>query len=171
MGGMAVDNAGEIVEYNGRPAVVLSNGTLQDLETRKFVHGNPPGASRITTTERAVELNHTRWHAGRQEALRKAVERATGDSMPDVGAADATIIADMVESVVLDVNVRGDHRVKAAQWVYEQSGMDGRAPRGTAQVSPSEAVAIGAGTAAALLLLAEQEIARRDVVDGQVRDA
>ena len=91
--------------------------------------------------------------------------------MPDVGAADATLIAEMVESVVLDVNVRGDHRVKAAQWVYEQSGMDGRAPRGTAQVSPSEAVAIGAGTAAALLLLAEQEIARRDVVDGQARDA
>lgn len=165
-----VPNAGEVVEYNGRPAIVAKNGTLIDAETRKFVRGNPAALTRIDSA-RGAELAHTRWHAGRQEALRKAVERATGDNMPDVGAADATIIADMVESVVLDVNVRGDHRVKAAQWVYEQSGMDGRAPRGAAPVTPSEVVAIGAGTAAALLALVGAELARRgDVVDGQAVD-
>lgn len=155
------DKGRDVVMYGQRACRVISNGALQDIETGKLVR--PPTVNHlqtIRTSEQGSALAYTRWHGNRQEALRGAVERATGTAMPTIEHADAAIIADMVEGVVLNTDVRADHRTKAAQWVYEQSGMDGRAPRGGADVTPEQAAALG-GVGAAALLVAIAEIERR----------
>lgn len=130
------DKGRDMVMYGGRVCRVISNGALQDTETGRLVR--PPTVSQlqpIRTSERGAELAYARWHGTRQEALRGAVERATGTTMPTIEHADAAVIADMVEGVVLNMEVRADHRVKAAQWVYEQAGMDGKAPKQAADAA------------------------------------
>lgn len=162
------DKGRDVVMYAQRACRVLSNGALQDVETGKMVRPAPNSFDAIKpytvrTTEQAQSLLHTRWHGSRQEALRGAVERATGSAMPTIEHADAAVIADMVEGVVLNVDVRADHRVKAAKWVYEQAGMDGKAPRqSNSDVTPAQAAQIGA--TAAVLAMALDELRRRQAI-------
>lgn len=159
------DKGRPMVMYGQRVCRELSNGALQDAETGRIVRPpTVPLTNTIRTTEQAQAMLYIRWHASRQEALRTAVERATGQAMPTIEHADAAIIADMVEGVVLNVDVRADHRTKAAQWVYEQSGMDGRAPR-QIQDAPPTGPAVDAGKLGAVVDVLFAEMQRRGLVD------
>lgn len=156
----------DLVMYGGETCRVCSNGALQRVRDGVMVRPPTVPLEPIRDTERANQLNWQRWHGNRQDAVRKAVERASGNAMPDIDTADAYIMGDLVETVALNVDVRADHRVKALQMVYEQSGMDGRAPKQT-QNAPSSGIqiSIGADVAAQMMAQLMQQAQSRGILD------
>lgn len=136
--------AGQLVLYGARECRVARNGALIDTETHRFVTPPAPGYSRlepVRTTEQAIALNNARWHAPRQAAAVSAVQDASGnDALDTIDLADSYMMQAIIKEIVLDVDVRADHRVKAWQAVLEQAGMDGRAPKQVASSSPDTTI-------------------------------
>lgn len=123
---------GQIVEFAGQECKVCRNGALMNMETKRFV--TPPAPAfrlePVRTTEGAIALNNARWHAPRQAAAIAAVREAAGnDSLDTIEHVDGYLMQAMISEIVLNQEVRADHRIKAYEMVLEQSGMDGRAPK------------------------------------------
>lgn len=155
------DKGRDLVMYAGETCRVCSNGALQRVRDGVLVRPGDTDVSRlqpVRTSEQGAALAWQRWHGKRQDAVRAAVERASGNAMPDIDTADAYIMADVIETIALNVDVRADHRVKALQLVYEQAGMDGKQPRtaapaaaqpgGTLHIDRDTLVAMAAAVAA-----------------------
>jgi len=125
------DKGRDLVMYAGKVCRVLTNGALQNAETGKMMR--PPYTTQahiIRSTEQAQAMSFQRWHGSRQAAAVEVVRRATNDnSIQDIDAADAYMLGAMVEEIVLNSEVRADHRIKAYEIVLQQAGMDGRAPK------------------------------------------
>lgn len=162
------DKGRDLTMYGGELCRILSNGAMQRVSDGRMVRPpNDPGAvlQPVRTSEQGAALAWQRWHGKRQEAIRAAVERASGKTMADIDMADAYIVGDVVESIVLNVDVRPDHRIDALKELWPQAGMDGRAPKAAANsVTPQQAAEIGAG--AALLAMAYAELQRRKGENG-----
>lgn len=125
------------VDDKGRPLVMfgsilarrVSNGAIQAVETGKMLRPPDGGAARlqpVRTTEAARALAHTRWHAPRQNAAIEAVREALGnDAIDSIEVADAYMVKALLSEVVLNLEVRGDHRVKAWETLIRHAGMSG----------------------------------------------
>lgn len=162
------DKGRDLVMYGGEPCRVCSNGALQRVRDGVLV-GPPTNYDALVpvrTSADATALVWQRWHGKRQEAIRQAVERATGNAMPDIDTADAVIMGDLIETIALNVDVRADHRVKALQLVLEQSGMDGRAPKQAQSIDPVTDDALRGIGAAVVQALAAAALRRAGTDNG-----
>lgn len=164
------DKGRDLVMYGGETCRVCSNGALQRVRDGVMVRPpTDPGAvlQPVRTSAEGAALAWQRWHGKRQEAIRAAVERASGSPMADIDMADAYIVGDVVETIVLNVDVRPDHRIDALKELWPQSGMDGRAPK-QAQNSPGAGIQINIGADVAAQMMAQlmQQAQARGILDG-----
>ena len=163
---------GEVIEYNGVQAIVQRDGGIRDAVTGKILKGNPPEATRITTTERAQELNAIRWHKPRQDAILQAVRDATGDEAgllyKEHSDADGYLTREIITKIVLDDSgaTRGADRVKAWEAVLEHSGTSGKAPKAAQQQVQGATLSMDRDTAVAVAQAVAAEMSKRGIVDG-----
>lgn len=127
------DKGRELVMYGSILARRCSNGALQSVSDGKMLR--PPdeglsGLQPVRTSEAARALAHTRWHAPRQNAAIEAVREALGnDKIDSIELADAYMVKALLQEVVLNLDVRADHRVKAWEILIRHAGMSGVAER------------------------------------------
>lgn len=160
---------GDEWDYEGTHYKMAKNGSIFSLGVAgsRFVYGNPPGETRITTTEQAVRLNEIRWHGHRQDAARQAVRDALNDDRIDsIEAADGYMTYALVREGVLDGTHRLADRVKAYETVLEHSGMSGKAPKAAQQQVQGATLSMDRDTAVAVAQAVAAEMSKRGIVDG-----
>ena len=132
----------EITEYNGAKVRELRNGALMDVETKRIVGNSPHNAAStvISTSERARELAHQRWHGEAQEGYKRAIQKALEERnetaiIETIEQARGKGIELMTSEIALNAGVREDWRIKAHEHALLQSGMDAREPKQAAGIS------------------------------------
>ncbi len=116
-------------EYESAQYKLCKNGSIIKLGANGgFVYGVPPVDTRITT-ETAAAMAWERWHGQRQEAMRQALQDATGREMIDYNAADGEMVYTLARYGVMDETQRLKDRIETWEKLMQHSGADGRAPK------------------------------------------